>query len=179
MQTITIDSVKIRENRQRKDLGDLTDLKASLVNVGLINPIIIEQDAEDTCFYLIAGERRYTAWKELYAEGKVSNLIPCRVFSSLSPADKHLIELEENIKRKDLTWQEYCEAVDKMYELKGCQTNEIVQYIYEIKRVVLKDQDSYGQTQINQRCLQQIISQTPLQFAKENLLEFLTLLRMN
>lgn len=124
MQTITIDSVKIRENRQRKDLGDLTDLKASLVNVGLINPIVIEQDSEDTCFYLIAGERRYTAWKELYAEGKVSNLIPCRVLSSLSPSDKHLIELEENIKRKDLTWQEYCEAVDKMYELKGCQTNE-------------------------------------------------------
>ena len=124
MQSILISSVKIRDNRQRKDLGDLGDLKQSILNIGLLNPIIIEQDSSDGLFYLIAGERRYTAWSELYAEGKVSESIPCRVLSSLSPSDKHLIELEENIKRKDLTWQEYCEAIDTMYNLKGCSTNE-------------------------------------------------------
>lgn len=124
MQSILISSVKIRDNRQRKDLGDLGDLKKSILNIGLLNPIIIEQDSSDGLFYLIAGERRFTAWSELYAEGKVSEDIPCRVLSSLSPFDKHLIELEENIKRKDLTWQEYCEAIDTMYNLKGCSTNE-------------------------------------------------------
>lgn len=124
MQSILLSSVKIRDNRQRKDLGDLKDLKQSILNIGLLNPIIIEQDSSDGLFYLIAGERRYTAWSELFAEGKVGENIPCRVLSSLSPSDKHLIELEENIKRKDLTWQEYCEAIDTMFTLKGCSTNE-------------------------------------------------------
>lgn len=124
MQSIFISSVKIRDNRQRKDLGDLKDLKQSILNIGLLNPIIIEQDSNDGLFYLIAGERRFTAWSELYAEGKIGEAIPCRVLSSLSSSDKHLIELEENIKRKDLTWQEYCEAIDTMYNLKGCSSNE-------------------------------------------------------
>lgn len=124
MQSIILDSVKIRANRQRKDLGDLTDLKKSILNIGLLNPIIIEQDKSDGLFYLVAGERRFTAWRELFKEGKMPGEIPCRVFSDLDPSQKHLIELEENIKRKELTWQEYCEAVDKMFELKGCETNE-------------------------------------------------------
>ena len=130
MQEILLTSVHIRDNRQRKDLGDLSELKTSLLNVGLINPIVIEQDSADRLFYLIAGERRYTAWSELWKEGKLPEVIPCRVLSDLSPDQKHLIELEENIKRKDLTWQEYCEAIDKMFELKGCQTNdELAEYL--------------------------------------------------
>ena len=130
MQEILLTSVHIRDNRQRKDLGDLSELKTSLLNVGLINPIVIEQDSADGLFYLIAGERRYTAWSELWKEGKLPEAIPCRVLSDLSPDQKHLIELEENIKRKDLTWQEYCEAIDKMFELKGCQTNdELAEYL--------------------------------------------------
>lgn len=129
MQSILINSVHIREDRQRKDLGDLKDLKASLLNVGLLNPIIIEQDT-DGLFYLIAGERRYTAWKELVEEGLLSDEIPCKVLSDLDQNQRFLIELEENIKRKDLTWQEYCEAIDKMYDIKGCSSNsELAEYI--------------------------------------------------
>lgn len=130
MATIDINSVKIRENRQRKDLGDLSDLKTSLLRVGLINPIVIEMDKEDGLFYLIAGERRFTAWSQLAQEGKKPKEIPCQILSQLDDASKHLIELEENIKRKDLTWQEYCEAVDKMYFLKGCENNqELADYL--------------------------------------------------
>lgn len=130
MATIDINSVKIRENRQRKDLGDLSDLKTSLLRVGLINPIVIEMDKDDGLFYLIAGERRFTAWSQLVQEGKKPREIPCQVLSQLDDASKHLIELEENIKRKDLTWQEYCEAIDKMYSLKGCENNqELADYL--------------------------------------------------
>lgn len=122
---ITLDSIRIRPERQRKDLGDLESLKASLLAVGtLINPIVVEQDSVDGLFYLIAGERRLTAWKALAEEGRLGDTIPARLFSELDETSRQLIELEENIKRKDLTWQESVQAIMRVNELKGFQTNE-------------------------------------------------------
>ena len=119
---IALSSIHIRPDRQRKDLGDLTALKASLLNVGLINPIVVEE--VDGQFYLIAGERRFTAWSQLASEGQLPGTIPCTRLDTLSPSVRHEIELEENIKRKDLTWQEYVQAIEEMFQLKNCSTNE-------------------------------------------------------
>lgn len=128
---ITLHSVKIRPERQRKDLGDLESLKASILAVGtLINPIVIEQAGEDGLFYLIAGERRYTAWSQLHSEGLIGDVIPATLFSSLDEPSRQLIELEENIKRKDLTWQEQVSAIVKLKELKAFETGtELAEYL--------------------------------------------------
>ena len=120
---IELNSIHIRPERQRKDLGDLTDLKVSLLQVGLINPVVIEQDPDDGLFYLIAGERRYTAWSQLAAEGKLPTTIKCTLFTNLDPSTRHVIELEENIKRKDLTWQEKAKAIDELFYLRKFSTN--------------------------------------------------------
>lgn len=127
---IELNSIHIRPERQRKDLGDLTDLKVSLLQVGLINPVVIEQDPDDGLFYLIAGERRYTAWSQLAAEGKLPSTIKCTLFTNLDPSTRHVIELEENIKRKDLTWQEKAKAIDELFYLRKFSTNiELAEFL--------------------------------------------------
>lgn len=124
MTEYNIECIKIKPERQRKDLGDLTDLKNSLTQVGLINPIVIEPAEIAGTFYLIAGERRFTAWTQLAQAGKVRPFIQATLLSDLDEATRQLIELEENIKRKDLTWQEQISAIAKIYYLKDFQNME-------------------------------------------------------
>jgi len=86
----------IVSQRRREDLGDLAGLAESIERYGLIHPIVI--DASNN---LVAGERRLRAcqilgWKE----------IEVRPFGELSEAERREIELEENLRHKDLTESE-------------------------------------------------------------------------
>jgi ParB/RepB/Spo0J family partition protein len=79
-------------------------------------PIIIRPsepfDSTPLPWTLIAGERRLTASKKLGLE-----LIPTRLGTDLSPLEHQLIELEENVKRKDLSWQEEVQAVEALHKI--------------------------------------------------------------
>lgn len=78
--------------RRRKDMGDLDELARSLEQCGLIQPIVIDDDGR-----LVAGGRRLAAAKLLGWQE-----IDCRLFGTLSDIERREIELEENIRRKDL-----------------------------------------------------------------------------
>ena len=56
---IKITDIKVGD-RYRKDLGDLTLLANSIGEIGLLHPIVINQDNQ-----LIAGERRLETCKSL------------------------------------------------------------------------------------------------------------------
>ena len=83
-------------DRYRKDLGDVSDLKKSIVEVGLLNPITVR--AWHGSYRLVAGERRLTAFKELgLAE------IPARVAQDIADARDALVaERDENTARKEM-----------------------------------------------------------------------------
>jgi len=108
---VAISSIQIdRANRQRREI-ETTDLEASISKFGLIEPIIVERSAEGG-LWLRAGERRLTACLRLGHED-----ILVRFAENLSESESQIIELEENIKRKDLTWQDYCQAVSKIHKM--------------------------------------------------------------
>lgn len=108
-QTIPLSSITVhREDRQRRVLTDIDDLADSIARLGLINPITIDHE-----HILIAGERRLAACKRL---GWTH--ISCQFLEDLSPVQRFLIELEENIKRKDITWQEHTAAIAKYHEIR-------------------------------------------------------------
>lgn len=112
---LSIDSITIlREDRQRKELKNIPELADSLSRIGLIHPIVVTADN-----VLVAGERRLTAAKSL---GWTS--IPAQRVEDLDPLTLHAIELEENIKRHDLTWQEECLAVEQYHNLRRQQHPE-------------------------------------------------------
>lgn len=108
--TIDIDSIQIdRDSRQRRELRDVDVLAESIRTVGLINPPVITPD-----LVLVAGERRLEACRSL---GWTS--IPVQFTEDLSPLALHLIELEENVKRLDLTWQEHNDAIATYHRLQA------------------------------------------------------------
>ena len=99
----------VRGERQRKDLGDLGPLMRSIAATGQINPVIIDDNDPPN---LIAGERRTEACTRLGIQVLV------RPLSSLDPHTRHIIELEENVKRKDLSWQEQVQAIADYHTLR-------------------------------------------------------------
>jgi ParB family chromosome partitioning protein len=107
---VNIKDIVIPPDRQRKDLGEIETLKNSLQELGQIVPIIL--DEKDGKFVLVAGERRLSAAKALSWEQ-----IEAKLKASLSDREKTLIELEENIRRKQLSWQEEVRAFRKFVAL--------------------------------------------------------------
>lgn len=107
--------ILIREDRQRKDLGDLSELKESLTARGQLQPIVIEEapvDGDTLGLFLVAGERRLTACRELGIKVQASLL------RDLTPIERELVELDENTKRKDLHWTELAKAVARIHALR-------------------------------------------------------------
>jgi ParB/RepB/Spo0J family partition protein len=101
----------IRAERQRRkaDPGDLID---SIKRLGILNPLILRRDGT-----LVAGERRFEAAKAL---GLAQ--VPVRFFEDLDPITAKIIELEENLKRADLPWQDQCRAIAELHRLHGEKT---------------------------------------------------------
>lgn len=113
---ILIDSVVI-ENRMRKELGDIDSLAKSIEENGLINPITLSLDINHRPM-LIAGERRLTALKKLGVTELVHNEhFKWRTEVYSDEYRRNAVELEENIRRKALTWSEEIAAKQKLLEI--------------------------------------------------------------
>lgn len=103
------DIVANRPERQRRELANIDELAESIHRIGLINPIVITAEG-----VLVAGERRLTACRQI---GWTS--IPVQFTTDLSDYELQTIELEENIKRVDLPWQDQCLAIARFHKLKS------------------------------------------------------------
>lgn len=95
-------------DRQRIELGDIDGLMDSISRFGLIQPIVVNQDNR-----LIAGGRRLEACRRLNMPA-----IDVVYRETMSEDELHELELEENVRRKDMTWQERCLCVEQIHRLK-------------------------------------------------------------
>lgn len=99
-----------RDSRVRKSLDEkrLSDLADSIRRLGLIHFPVLRRD-----MVLIAGETRIEACR-LLGWDKITVQ-----WSDTLTEHEHLeLELEENIKRTDLPWQDQCDAMKRYHELK-------------------------------------------------------------
>lgn len=97
-----------RDERQRREIIT-DDLELTMPKRGLIHPIVVK-DLGDGTYELIAGERRFTA------AGRIGwTSIPVRFADNLTRHEMRMIELEENIKRKDLLWQDKLSAIVSLH----------------------------------------------------------------
>lgn len=126
MRLVPIDEIVVKD-RQRKKITreSVEDLMASISQNrhiftetgGLIQPIILRSGN-----VLVAGERRLTAHKFL---GRLK--IAALDIEDMSEDDAAIIELEENVKRSDLSWQERCHAaadIHRRLEAKNPEWNQ-------------------------------------------------------
>ena len=89
------------KDRIRKDLGDIDELAESIKSLGLLQPIVVKLDGT-----LIAGGRRLTAMRKL---GWID--IPVTYFEVADDVTLRILEVEENVRRKAMTWQERVLAI--------------------------------------------------------------------
>lgn len=105
-----ISTIKITRKRFR-DPGDVSTLADSITRLGQLQPIILEENGE-----LVAGLRRLTATKAL---GKTQIW---GVFKgNIDEITAREIELEENIRRLDMTWLQKAQAIAEIDRLKRIQ----------------------------------------------------------
>lgn len=116
IETIIID----RESRQRTEIDDLGGLIADISQRGLLNPIIVSRKSKK----LIAGERRLTSYKTLaagWAGDPAANpwkRIPFRYYDELNEHDAKVVELSENLHRKELPWRDMAISVYHIHNLR-------------------------------------------------------------
>lgn len=102
-----------RDDRQRRTI-EVDDLLPSIQRLGILNPIIVNADC-----MLIAGERRLAAAIKLNLP-----LVPVRRAESLTDIDAQLIELDENLRREELPWQDRVIAMARMLEIFRAESPE-------------------------------------------------------
>jgi ParB family chromosome partitioning protein len=108
---VPIEDIVANPNQPRQNLGDLTELVASVKEKGILEPILVRPVGGG--FQIIAGERRYRAAIEA---GLVE--VPCIVRDS-SDAETMEIALVENLQRKDLSAFEEADGLRTLAESYG------------------------------------------------------------
>ena len=136
MRFIPISQVLIKPDRQRQefDPAALQDLVTSIEERGLLHPPVLRDEAGT--WTLVAGERRMKAIAQIWELGgsfRCDNQqvpageMPFTNLGDLTDLEAEEAELDENLKRKDLTWQEHAAAVARLHKLRQAQRVEAVE----------------------------------------------------
>lgn len=114
MNEITMIPVGLLEHHPenpRKDLGDLTELTASIKKNGIMQNLTVVPDMDNSKYLVVIGNRRLEAAK---AAGLIQ--LPC-VVKDLDHKEQISTMLEENMQRADLTVYEQAQGFQMMMDL--------------------------------------------------------------
>lgn len=112
----------------------MQDLVTSIEARGLMHAPVLRQT--EAGWTLVAGERRLKAITEMHTLGMAlrydgqiipEGSLPYVTLGDLTPLEAEEAELDENLKRKDLTWKEHAAALEKLHNLRVAQAEEKLQ----------------------------------------------------
>jgi ParB family chromosome partitioning protein len=101
-------------------VGDLSGLKVSIEQVGIIQPVIVTEVGDDD-YQLLAGERRYTAARELGLD-----TVPA-IVRTIEEQRRLEIQIIENVQRKDLDALEEAESYRRLMDEHNYTQEEVAQ----------------------------------------------------
>lgn len=127
---IAVSAVRVAPDRQRRSFpaDKMHEFADGISRRGLLHPIVLRIVGDD--YVLVAGERRLRAVTDLADLGQPIRhdgeevplgCIPYTLLSDLDPLAAEEAELEENIHRENLTWQERAAAVSRIAALRAKQ----------------------------------------------------------
>lgn len=142
MRNVSISDIIIKPERQRQLFNPDAhqELISSIETIGLLHPPVIRD--EDGELVLVAGERRLKAISEIFDLGGSflcdghryeAGMLPVLSLGELSRLEAEEAELDENLKRRDLTWQEHAAATARLHALRCEQKSSISEAFSEDK----------------------------------------------
>jgi ParB family chromosome partitioning protein len=118
---IPIEDVEPNPGQPRQEIGDLTELAASMRENGILEPLLVRP--VDGRFQIIAGERRYRAAVEVgLAE------LPC-IVREATDAEVMELALVENLQRKDLSAFEEADGLKALSTTYGYTHEKMAQKV--------------------------------------------------
>lgn len=134
--SIKFSDITISPDRQRQDFEPeaVMDLANSISAHGLMHPPVVRDTP--TGWILVAGERRLRAMETIWIMGRgirhngieyPPEIVPAASLGELSEIEAEEAELDENLKRKDLTWQEQAAAIARLHALRTKQAEALGQ----------------------------------------------------
>lgn len=157
---LPIDKIQPNPDQPRVEIGDLTDLTASIKEKGVLEPLLVSPGKESGTWMIIAGERR---WRAANLAGLEE--VPC-IELKLSEKEIAEIALIENMQRKDLTVWEEADGLAALSIRYGYTHEEIAKKIGKSRTTVTEAMTIAGlPDDIREKCRQAEIS------AKSTLLE--------
>lgn len=140
------EQLTVPSTRQRREFeaNELMELADSIFRLGLLHPLVVRP--ENGGWVLVAGERRKRAIEQLWEFERTfkcngveiyNELFPAVSVGDLEPLDAFEAELEENIRRMDLTWQERAQAIADLHKLRVAKnpeqtTGDTAREVYDI-----------------------------------------------
>lgn len=132
LRTIRIEDIVITPDRQRQEHPPeaAVELAESIRTKGLLHAPVLRLDSDTGRWVLVAGERRIRAMADVIDLGGTfqydlatypdeDGCIPFTSIGELDPVEAEEVELEENIQRENLTWQERAAATARILKLKS------------------------------------------------------------
>jgi DNA modification methylase len=115
-------------DRQRTSMDPKarSDLRDSILSKGLLHPCVVRVTSNGG-FALVAGGRRLSIVDDLAKEGLTFKCdgdvvfpgsVPCIYLTDLTEIGYHEAELEENLIREDLPWQDRVRAIDAIHRMR-------------------------------------------------------------
>lgn len=117
-----------KRQRSAMDKAKLNELKEKIASQGLLHPPVFWYDVKSDTWILTAGERRYRAIQNLHVEKRTFKhdgaevplgMIPVtRVDEMIDEVGRFEAELDENVVREDLTWQDRARAYADLHAMR-------------------------------------------------------------
>jgi site-specific DNA-methyltransferase (adenine-specific) len=132
---IPLDKIEVRK-RQRSvmDRTELNELKETIVSIGLLHPPVFWPDNNTGTWVLSVGERRLTAIRELHAEKRtfrhdgqevpLGQIPATRLDDQIDEIGRFEAELDENVRRSDLSWQDRVRAYADLHTMRQLQSGK-------------------------------------------------------
>ena len=157
---ILIDSI-LTDDRIRSDMGDIDGLCNSIREFGIIQPIVVTAEPLPYRSKLVVGGRRLAAMKRLGMK-ELTHGVHYIYRGEESDFIRKSVELEENLRRKELSWQEQVRAKQELLTL--MQTVHGVAEAGGRTRSELKAGESAG---FGVRKLASMLGESPAQTSKD------------
>lgn len=127
---IAVDKIDPNPEQPRTEIGDLTELTASISEKGVLEPLLVKPSRLTGRWMIIAGERR---WRAATAAGLSE--VPC-IEMEVDDRTVAEIALIENMQRKDLTIWEEADGLQSLCERFGYTHEEVARKVGKSRTTV-------------------------------------------